>query len=65
MLLAGEFINDLKISRVKPLFKSGEESSFSKYWPISSIPSFSKIFKYINMIFILRKINNIIIPLVQ
>ena len=47
MLQTGEFPNDLKISRVKPLFKSGEASSFSNYRPISLLPSFSKIFEYV------------------
>ena len=45
MLQTGEFPNDLKISRVKPLFKSGEASSFSNYRPIALLPSFSKIFE--------------------
>ena len=47
MVQTGEFPNDLKISRVKPLFKSGEASSFSNYRPISLLPSFSKIFEYV------------------
>ena len=47
MLMTGEFPSDLKISRVKPLFKSGDESLFSNYRPISLLPSFSKIFEYI------------------
>ena len=47
MLQTGEFLNDLKISRVKPLFKSGEASSFSNYRPISLLSSFSKIFEYV------------------
>ena len=47
MLMTGEFPSDLKISRVKPLFKSGDASLFSNYRPISLLPSFSKIFEYI------------------
>ena len=47
MLMTGEFPSDLKISRVKPLFKSGDASLFSNYRPISLLPSFSKIFQYI------------------
>ena len=35
MLMTGEFPSDLKISRVKPLFKSGDASLFSNYRPIS------------------------------
>ena len=47
MLMTGEFPSDLKISRVKPLFKSGDASFFSNYRPISLLPSFSKIFEYV------------------
>ena len=47
MLMTGKFPSDLKISRVKPLFKSGDASLFSNYRPISLLPSFSKIFEYI------------------
>ena len=45
--MTGEFPSDLKISRVKPLFKSGDTSLFSNYRPISLLPSFSKMFQYI------------------
>ena len=48
MLMTGEFPGDLKISRVKPLFKSGDASLFANYRPISLLPTFSKIFEYIN-----------------
>ena len=47
MLMTGEFPSDLKISRLKSLFKSGDASLFSNYRPISLLPSFSKIFEYI------------------
>ena len=47
MLMTGKFPSDLKISRMKPLFKSGDASLFSNYRPISLLPSFSKIFEYI------------------
>ena len=38
--------NDLKISRVKPLFKRGNAVLFSNYRPISILPSLSKIYEY-------------------
>ena len=47
MRMTGKFPSDLKISRVKPLFKSGNASLFSICRPISLLPSFSKIFEYI------------------
>ena len=47
MLMTGKFPSDLKISRVKPLFKFGDALLFSNYRPISLLPSFSKIFEYI------------------
>ena len=47
MLMTGEFPSDLKISRVKPLFKFVDASLFSNYRPISLLPSFSKMFEYI------------------
>ena len=39
----GEFPRQLKIARVKPLYKKGHESSFSNYHPITLLPSISKI----------------------
>ena len=39
----GIFPNELKVARVIPLFKSGDETSFSNYRPVSVLPLFSKI----------------------
>ena len=41
----GEFPRQLKIARVKPLYKKGDESSFSNYRPTSLLPSISKIWE--------------------
>ena len=43
----GEFPKQLKIPKVKPLFKKGIQSSFTNYRPISLLPSISKIFKHV------------------
>ena len=44
-LHTGVYPSQLKMSRVKPLFKSGDKSLFSNYRPISLLPSLSKIFE--------------------
>ena len=43
----GEFPKQLKIAKVKPLFKKGIQSSFTNYRPISLLPSISKIFEHV------------------
>ena len=45
LFFTGEFPRQLKIARVKPLYKIRDESSFSNYRPISLLPSISKILK--------------------
>ena len=44
-LHTGIYPSQLKLSRVKPLFKSGDKSKFNNYRPISLLPSLSKIFE--------------------
>ena len=43
----GEFPKQLKIAKVKPLFKKGNQSSFANYRSISLQPSISKAFEYV------------------
>ena len=43
----GEFPKHLKIAKVEPLFKKGNQSSFTNYRPISLLPSISKIFEHV------------------
>ena len=46
-LTTGIFSRELKISRVKPLFKKGDPVLFSNYRPISLLSSISKIYEYV------------------
>ena len=39
----GVFPTDLKIAKIVPIFKSGDDSSFTNYRPVSLLPQFSKI----------------------
>ena len=43
----GIYPSQLKLSRVKPLFKHGNKSQFNNYRPISLLPSLSKFFEYV------------------
>ena len=45
-LTTGEFPNELKISKVKPLFKTGDTLQINNYRPISLLPSVSKNYEY-------------------
>ena len=47
IIQAGEFPDQLKLSRVKPLLKKGVKSCFSNYKPISLLPLISKIFEHV------------------
>ena len=46
-LSTGIFPSELKVSRVKPLFKRGKSSLFSNYRPISLLASLSIIYEYV------------------
>ena len=46
-LSTGIFPNELRISRVKPLYKSGNASLLSNYIPISVLASISKVYEYV------------------
>ena len=47
ILCTGIFPKELKLSRVKPLFKSGDPLQFNNYRPVSLLPSLSKIFEHV------------------
>ena len=46
-LQSGCFPNQMKIAKVKPLFKTGEHEILSNYRPISILPTFSKLLERI------------------
>ena len=46
-LSTGTFPNNLKLSRVKRLFKKGKAYLFSNYRPISLFPLLSKIYEHV------------------
>ena len=45
MINTGLFPDNLKIAKVKPLFKKGDKSLFTNYRPISLLPAISKVFE--------------------
>ena len=47
ILKTGIYPTQLKLSRVKPLFKKGDSTQFCNYRPISILPSISKVFEHI------------------
>ena len=46
-IVKGIFPDDLKIARVTPVFKGGDEKDLENYRPISVLPCFSKILERI------------------
>ena len=44
-LTTGIFPTKLKLAKVIPVFKKGDESTFENYRPISLLPAFSKVFE--------------------
>lgn len=44
------FPNSMKIARVNPAFKSGQQDQIDNYRPISSLPLFSKVFEKLTLI---------------
>ncbi len=61
-LSTGIFPAELKLSRVKPLFKKGDKCLLSNYRPISLLPSISKLFEYVvlDQLLCYMKLNNLL-----
>ena len=58
----GVFPDDLKIAKVTPIYKAGDNSDISHYRPISVLPCFSKILERLmyNRLYMYLKENNIL-----
>ena len=56
-ITSGIVPNQLKIARVIPLFKSGEEDIFTNYRPVPVLPAFSKILERVMYNCLLRFLN--------
>ena len=59
-ITSGIVPKQLKIARVIPLFKSGEQDIFTNYRPVSDLPAFSKILERSRVMYnrLLRFLNN-------
>ena len=57
----GYFSEDLKLSRMKPLYKNGDSTLISNYRPISLLPSMSKVYgrEILNQLFQYMSKNNL------
>ena len=44
-LKTGRFPSKLKVAKIIPIFKKGDEHDFNNYRPISLLPSISKVFE--------------------
>lgn len=61
-LLTGIFPDALKISKVKPIYKKGDESSLNNYRPISVLPTISKVIERVmyNQLYMYFNCNNLL-----
>ncbi|XP_065664765.1 uncharacterized protein LOC136086395 [Hydra vulgaris] len=50
-LKSGHIPDKLKIAKITPIFKSGDETNISNYRPISVLPCFSKLIERIILLF--------------
>ena len=57
MIVTGIFPDNLKISKVIPLYKAKDQTLLSNYRPIALLPSISKIFEYV----LLEQITNYLV----